>query len=118
MEGRYLITTDARFFGPDGRNDYRAAYGDVKIIDDSVLGVKTNRNSSNWFAMVGTEEEHIIIAGCQIHYAIKCNELPEYQGVKDYVVHGGDIKEYLRPTEIWMPKSYKPTVLDIDTLTW
>lgn len=75
MKGKYLITTDAYFLAPDGK-EYKSAWGEVEIISDSFLGIKTNIRSSNWFAKVGSEENHIIIAGCQIHYAIKCINKP------------------------------------------
>ena len=75
MNGKYLITTEGWFFAPDG-NQYKAAWGDVKILEDSLIGVKTNRNSTNWYASVGSNDKEMIIAGCQIHYAIKCNNKP------------------------------------------
>jgi len=75
MKGKHLITTDGWFFGPDGRQ-YRAVWGEVEILGDEVLGVKTNRNASNWYAKVGTEGNHVIVAGCQIHYALRCEAEP------------------------------------------
>lgn len=62
----YLITTDDWFYGPDGKK-YRGAWGKVELIQDDVLKIQTNRNSTNWFAKVGTDDYHVIIAGCQIH---------------------------------------------------
>ena len=66
MKGKYLITTDNWFVAPDGR-EYKAAWGEVEIMEDNILGVKTNRNSVNWYAKVGSENNHIIIAGCQVN---------------------------------------------------
>jgi hypothetical protein len=60
MQGKYLISTDTWFYAPDGKQ-YKAAWGDVQIVEDTFLGLKTNRNSSNWFAKVGSEQNHIII---------------------------------------------------------
>lgn len=74
--GKYLITTDDWFLGPDGKS-YKAAWGSVEILEDAILGVKTNRNSTNWYAMIGSEERHVIVAGCQIHYAVRCDEEPD-----------------------------------------
>lgn len=71
----YLISTDNWFYAPDGKQ-YRSVWGKVKIMNDSFLGTKTNVRSSNWFAKVGSEKNHVIIAGCQIHYAIKTDEKP------------------------------------------
>jgi hypothetical protein len=100
MEGNHLITTDAWFYAPDGKQ-YKAVWGNVQITDDSVLGVKTNARSSNWFAKVGNDENYVIVAGCQIHYAIKCDK-PIMNDVEDYVIHDGDAKVFNRPTAIYI----------------
>lgn len=88
MKGKYLVTTDAWFYAPDGRS-YRAVWGDIEILSDNILGVKTNARSANWFAKVGTEDNHVIIAGCQIHYSVRCDKRPEEKTIteragKDY----------------------------------
>ena len=99
MKGKYLITTDSWFYGPDGLQ-YRAAWGDVEVLEDSILGVKTNRNASNWFAKVGTEDNHVIIAGCMIHYCLKCENKPNDGSVKDWNPDNGS--EYNRPSVIYI----------------
>jgi hypothetical protein len=99
MTGNYLITTDAWFIAPDGKS-YRSVWGDVTILEDSFLGIKTNRNASNWFAKVGSEDNHVIIAGCQIHYAVKCIKKPNLNNVEDYTNEGG-FNKYQRPTQIY-----------------
>ena len=71
---KYLINSDSWFICPNGRQ-YRAAFGVIEILDDSTLGIKTNRNASNWFVKIGSNESHIIIAGCQIHHAIRCESV-------------------------------------------
>ena len=76
MTGKYLITTDNWFMAPDGKQ-YNAVWGEVEIVNDSILGIKTNARSSNWFAKVGGENNHVIVAGCQIHYACKSDSKPE-----------------------------------------
>lgn len=102
MKGKYLISTDGWFYAPDGIQ-YKAAWGSVNIIQDDVLGVKTNRNSTNWYAKVGSEEKHVIIAGCQIHYATKCEERPNTEDVKDWQADAANgIKEFTRPTNIYI----------------
>lgn len=101
MKGKYLITTDSWFIAPDGKQ-YRAVWGDVRILEDAFLGLKTNRNSSNWFAMVGTESNHVIIAGCQIHYAVMCETKPEDGLVKDYSIKDTEIGYYERPSAIYI----------------
>lgn len=73
---RYLITTDNWFVGPDG-NQYKAAWGKCYIgKTDEKLGFTPLRPSTNWFLSVGCGGKEIIIAGCQIHYAIRCEERP------------------------------------------
>ena len=77
MKGKYLITTDNYFYGPDGQQ-YRSVFGEIEILQDSFLGITTNRNSSNLYIKVSGKTQHIIIAGCQIHYALQC----EYDDLK------------------------------------
>lgn len=101
MKGKYLITTDAWFYAPDGKQ-YRAVYGDVQILGDNVLGIKTNARSSNWFAKVGTELNHIIIAGCQIHYAIRTDEVPKMNSVFDESIESGEVKKFIRSNQIYV----------------
>lgn len=98
---KYLITTDNWFFAPDGK-EYKAAWGNVEILEDNLLGIKTNRNSSNWYAKVGTEENHIIIAGCQIHYAIKCEKKPNSDDAESWVTHEGKCNRLKTPTKIYI----------------
>lgn len=95
MQGKYLITTDNWFYAPDGKQ-YRAGGGEATVLGDDVLGVKTNRNSSNWFVQVGSDDSHVIIAGCQIHYAVKCKERPSNQSTVE--------KEYLDETDDYFMK--------------
>lgn len=67
-----LVTTDAFFFAPDGR-EYRSVFGTVAGIcdDKGTLGIATNRNSTNWYLKIGG----MVIAGCQIHYAVACDSV-------------------------------------------
>jgi hypothetical protein len=92
MKGKYLITTDGWFFGPDGRQ-YKAVWGEVEVTDDSVLGIKTNSRSTNWYVKVGTDDSNVIVAGCQIHYAVKCDDKPNAGLVKENHVHEGNVVE-------------------------
>lgn len=101
MKGKYLITTDNWFYAPNGLK-YRSVWGDVKIVEDSLLGIKTNRNSSNWYAYVGNEEKGMIVAGCQIHYAVKCDKAPNTDNVKELTYDGGKSNEIERPSEIYI----------------
>lgn len=101
MQGKYLITTDNWFTAPDGK-EYKAVWGNVEILEDKFLGVTTNRNSSNWFAKVGSEENHIIIAGCQIHYAARCETKPNTSDVENYVTGDNGCKRFETPTRIFI----------------
>jgi hypothetical protein len=101
MKGKYLITTDSWFLAPDGKQ-YKSAWGEVEIVSDSILGIKTNVRSSNWFAKVGSNENHIIIAGCQIHYACKSEQKPNTNDAFDYTIEAGEVKTYFRPTHIFI----------------
>lgn len=102
MKGKYLITSDNWFYAPDGQQ-YKAAWGNVQILDDLILGIKTNRNSTNWYAKIGSDEKHCIIAGCQIYHAIKCEDKPDTADVLAYDADAANGKtEYLRPTNIYI----------------
>jgi len=101
MTGKYLITTDAWFVGNDGIN-YKAAWGKVEIMEDTFLGLKTNRNSTNWYIKVGSEEKHIIIAGCQIHYAVKCDNKPNTDPSEDWTADSSKLHIYKRPCQIYI----------------
>jgi len=89
MIGKYLITTDSWFYAPDGQQ-YRAVWGNIQTLEDTFLGIKTNRNSTNWFAQIGSDVNHVIVAGCQIHYAVKCPKIPN---TDDILVEEYDAKE-------------------------
>ena len=101
MQGKYLITTDNWFIAPDGK-EYKAVWGNVEILEDKFLGVATNRNSSNWFAKVGSEQNHIIVAGCQIHYAARCEEKPNTGKVESWSTGENGCKEFQTPTRIYI----------------
>ncbi len=101
MEGKYLITTDSWFIAPDGK-EYKAVWGEVKILEDKFLGISTNRNSSNWYAKIGSESNHIIVAGCQIHYAAKCEKKPNTERVESWNTGESGCKEYQTPTKIFI----------------
>jgi len=101
MKGKYLITADAWFFAPDGKQ-YRAVWGEVEILSDSILGVKTNARSSNWYAKIGSITNHVIVAGCQIHYACKSEQKPNTDEITDYTIDAGECKIHNRPTSIYI----------------
>ncbi len=74
---KYLITTDLWFRGPDGQQ-YNAVWGTcyLKTAED-VFGFKPSRPSTNWFLVIGRRKaKRVVVAGCQIHYAVACAERP------------------------------------------
>jgi hypothetical protein len=92
-----LITTNNWFYAPNGRS-YRGVFGTVKAVmdDEQTLGVKTNRNATNWYVEIG----NMTIAGCQIFYAVECASPPPDE-VKDFSEKEGDVKRYFRPSLIY-----------------
>jgi len=73
----YLITADTYFFAPDGEQ-YIAAWGKCEIVEaKECFGFIPLRPSTNWFCKVGNRENEIIIAGCQIHFAVRCTKRPK-----------------------------------------
>ena len=64
-----LLTLDHWFYAPDGRQ-YRAVFGRVNAVRsaEETLGIKTNAKSTNWYVEIGC----MTVAGCQIHYAVRC----------------------------------------------
>lgn len=90
----YLITTDNWFVAPDG-DEYRAVFGTVNSIDDDseTLGIKTNRGSTNWYINIG----NMVVAGCQLHYAIATNAINFKQGARREVEHEGSVIQHRSP---------------------
>jgi len=74
---KYLITTDRWFVAPDGEQ-YSSAWGTchMKTTED-LFGFTPQAPSTNWFLVVGKEGSEMIIAGCQIHYAVRCEDEPD-----------------------------------------
>lgn len=70
---KYIVTTDNWFYGKDGKQ-YRGVFGTLKgVFDDKeTLGISTNRNSTNWYAQIGS----VRVAGCQIHYVVEADVAP------------------------------------------
>ena len=93
-----LVTVDNWFYGPDGRQ-YKAVFGTVKAVrtSEESLGVRTNARSTNWYLEIGK----VTIAGCQVHYAVQCNECTAGPA-KDWTTNPDrGIVEYDRPNAIY-----------------
>jgi len=94
---KVVVTTNNWFFGADGV-EYRGVYGTVKAVrdDEQTLGIKTNRNATNWYLEIGG----MVIAGCQIYYVCLCNDPPAAR-VTSFREHEGKVIEYERPSVIY-----------------
>lgn len=94
---RYLITSDSWFYAPNGKA-YRAAFGTVYGIKTSeeTLGVRTNAKSTNWYVEIG----RLIIAGCQIHQAVRCDEC-EFGIIEGFDTATGETKYFSHPSVIF-----------------
>jgi len=98
---KYLINCDDWFVAPDG-NMYKAVWGSIEILNDTFLGIKTNARSTNWFVKVGSDDKHVIIAGCQVHYATKSKYKPNLKGMVDDIVHEKELIEVTRHNRIYI----------------
>lgn len=75
-EQYYLVTADNWFVAPDG-DEYRGVWGKCKVVKvDEAFGFTPQRPSTNWFLYIGDGENQVILAGCQIHYAVRCKVRP------------------------------------------
>lgn len=94
---KVLVTVDNWFHAPDGRS-YRSVFGTVKAIsgDQETLGIRTNARATNWYATIG----NVLIAGCQIHYALNTEEC-NTGDVEDCSEINGEIKFFRRPSYIY-----------------
>lgn len=92
-----LLTVDNWFYAPDGRQ-YRAVFGTVKAVrgSEETLGVRTNAKSTNWYVEIGC----MTVAGCQIHYATRCDSC-HLGPALDWRTSEGGWAEGLRPSCIF-----------------
>jgi len=97
---KYLITMDKWFYAPDG-NSYIAAWGKISFFQDDILGIETNRHSTNWYIKIGEGENSVIAAGCQIHYAVECKNKPSSKRSTNWSGDAKDYNEYKTPSVIW-----------------
>ena len=82
---KYLITTHNWFVAPDGYQ-YKAVFGTFNGItkDKEILGISTNRHSTDWYATIG----NMTIAGCQIYYAIQTEAVSTARPTRDIAYEG------------------------------
>ena len=95
---KYLITTNDWFYAPDGES-YKAVYGTVRGIysDAETLGIKTNARSTNWYVEIG----NMLVAGCQIFYAIKTDKVNLDPGHREFEHNGMIVDGKLALTRIY-----------------
>jgi len=72
------------------------------LIEDKVLQIKTNIKSTNWYAKVGSDRNHVIVAGCQIHYAARCEDKPYIGNITETTFETGQLHTFQRPTQIYI----------------
>ena len=94
---KYLITCDNWFVAPDGQS-YLSVFGTVTGVysDQETLGIKTNRGSTNWYVEIG----NMLIAGCQIHFAIKTDSVSAANHKRD-IDFNGKSEEVFSSTRIY-----------------
>lgn len=104
-----LITCNAWFYAPDGRQ-YRAVFGTVKAVRSSeeTLGVRTNMRSTNWYVEIGC----LTVAGCQIHYAVRCDKCNTQRAMDWRVSEKDGMEEYERPSAIFDADNYSESKSD------
>lgn len=91
---KVLLTTQNWFYAPDGR-EYRGVHGTVRAIqgDEQTLGIRTNARSANWYIEIGC----MTIAGCQVFYAVRCDDF-NFGEARDWSKNDqGVCKSFLRP---------------------
>jgi hypothetical protein len=95
---KILITTDNWFYAPNG-NSYKAVYGTVKKIlkTENFLSVKRDNRTASW----GIEIGNMIIAGCQIHYAIATDYCSDLSALGWDANSEFGCKTYYRPCSIY-----------------
>ena len=93
-----LITADGWFYAPDGRS-YRAVFGTIKgiLTSEDTLGIKTNAKSTNWYVEIG----NMLVAGCQIHYAIKTDKCSKDKALNWSSSAESGVKEFETPCSIY-----------------
>ena len=97
LGSKLLVTTNEWFYGGDGRA-YRSVWGTVKAVlsSEETLGVRTNAKSTNWYVEIGDT----VIAGCQIHYAIRTSNPPPAKVAEQHVQEGKAF-DYTRDSFCW-----------------
>jgi len=107
---KMLITTDEWFYAPDGIS-YRGVFGTLKKVmsDSDLLGIKTNRHSTNWYVQIG----NMMIAGCRIHYAIvtddACFDVTQTEDVHEGKMNFNEVKSRIYNADVVYRKKRQRT---------
>jgi hypothetical protein len=51
---------------------------------------------------IGEKDKRIIVAGCQVHYAVKCEDKPNEYSFLDEIDYEGETKEVRRVSRIYI----------------
>ena len=115
----YLLNLDNYFVAPDGKQ-YKAVWGKCEPVhmNDPEKGIgetlHNTRHSANYF--VSVDDGKFIVAGCQIHYAVQCDEEPyleagsfmsqgQFQPRNPIYIPSMSMKEFIRLT--WLDEETK-----------
>ena len=72
----YLLTTYDWFFAGDGQQ-YKAVWGRCELLKaEELMGFRPT-HGTNWVIRLGNGDVQIIIAGCQINYAVRTDTPPK-----------------------------------------
>jgi hypothetical protein len=90
---KVLLTVREWFYAPDGKS-YKAVHGTLKaaIPTKDVFGFTTNAHTANFMVEIGD----VMVMGCQILYAVKCETVID-EPKENWVLHEGEIKIYTPP---------------------
>lgn len=98
---KYLITTSNWFFAPDGQN-YKAVWGTAQLFEESIFDTEASRQGANWYVKIGSNNKHCLITGCQIHYAVRCENRPSNAPCVGEEIHEGKLMYSNRMTRIYI----------------
>ncbi len=95
---KVLVTVDNWFYAPDGQT-YKGVHGTLKGVKtaEATLGIRPNGKSTNWYLEIG----NVVIAGCQVHYAVKCDSCEQVKCNGWTTNAESGIKEYEYPSPIY-----------------
>jgi len=70
--------------------------------DEQGLGIKTNDRSTNWYVFIGNDEKGMIVAGCQLHYCVLCENKPPENKCINWKMETEGLLEQGTPSRIYI----------------